>query len=75
MIDPKNDLPEEMVADFIELKLGLSDAEMPYGYGDRASDKIANMSEEEASQYAKRIFDLFLKLSGLETKEPQTPPL
>ena len=70
LIDPSNDLPEDLVADFIRLKLGLSDAEMPYGYGDRASEKTTNMSEDEASQCAKGIFDLFLKLSAGEMREP-----
>jgi len=64
-IDPDNDLPGELLADFDAMKNGISDAEVPYGFGEYASKKIEQLSEDEASAYADTIFDMFLKISGV----------
>ncbi len=64
-IRPDDDLPEEMVAEFDKLKFALSDAEMPFGFGEHAAKKIHDMSEEEASDLARTIFSLFLRLHDL----------
>jgi hypothetical protein len=61
-IDRNGDLPGPMVKEFDELRYALSDAEMPYGYGEHAQRKLQEMSEDEASALARRIFGMFLKL-------------
>ena len=38
---------------------------MPFGFGQHAAKKIHDMSEEEASDLARTIFSLFLKLHDL----------
>jgi hypothetical protein len=60
-IDRHADLSEHAASEFDLLRYALSDAEMPYGFGEHATKKIADMSEEEATQLAKRIFTLFLQ--------------
>ena len=68
-IRPDDDLPEEMVAQFDKLKFSLSDAEMPFGFGEHAAKKIHDMTEEEASDLARTIFSLFLKLHDLAPEQ------
>jgi len=61
-IDRNHELPESLVPEFDEIRYALSDAEMPYGYGEHAAKKLHEMTEDEASQLARRIFALYLKL-------------
>jgi hypothetical protein len=51
-----------MVEEFKRIKYALSDAEMPYGYGEHAAKKIHDMSEDEAVELARSIFRMFLSL-------------
>ena len=67
LIDAKSDLPDELQNDFFLLKDSLSDAEMPYGSGQRAAEKIQAMSEDQASAKAAEIFALFVRLSPAES--------
>lgn len=69
LIHRSEDLPEHLMGDFAELKNAVSDADMPYGLGEHASEKIKAMTEEEASRYAQKIFSMFLRMFELE-KEP-----
>ncbi len=68
LIDVRHDLPEELLDEFCELRNALSDAEMPYGSGQRAAEKIEAISEEEASAWARKILAMFLQLRELEVK-------
>ncbi len=69
-IDPNRDLPESMVSEYDLLRYALSDAEkMPYGFGEFAAKKIHEMSEDEASEIARKIFSMFLLLHDSETQE------
>ena len=61
------DLPEHLIGDFAELKNAVSDAEMPYGFGENASKKIKALSEDEASRYARTIYSMFLRNFELAT--------
>lgn len=61
-VNPRRDLPDALVVEFDEIRYALSDADMPYGYGERAAKKLHDMSEEEASRLARRLFNLFLRL-------------
>jgi hypothetical protein len=65
-LDPEHDLPQAIIPEFDELKNALSDAEMPYGYGERAATKLHGMSEEAASTLARTIYSIFLRLHELE---------
>ncbi len=64
-----DDLPESLKGDFDGVKFALSDADMPYGYGKHAAKKLHDMSEDEASELARRIFSIFLRLYELEPQE------
>jgi hypothetical protein len=66
LIRPSDDLPSELADDFRRLRYALSDAEMPYGYGERAVKKLHDMSDEEASELARTIFSMYLRLCELE---------
>jgi hypothetical protein len=66
LIRPASDLSGEFVEEFQRLRYALSDAEMPYGYGERAYQKLRDMTEDEASELARTIFSMFLKLHDLE---------
>jgi hypothetical protein len=59
LINPTSDVPDEFLADFYLLKKALSDAEMPYGEGERAADKIQAMTEDEASATAGEIVSFY----------------
>ena len=61
-INPKDDLPEPLLEEFMGIRYSLSDEGMPYGYGEHAAEKMKELSEDEASEIARRIFALFLKL-------------
>lgn len=50
-----------MTKDFDALRYALSDAEMPYGYGDHAAKKSHDMSEDEAAELAHSIFAMFFE--------------
>ena len=67
LLDAKQDLPPELLDDFYALRNALSNAEMPYGSGERAAKKIQALSEDEASAWARNIFSLFLELIGAES--------
>jgi hypothetical protein len=64
LINAKDDLPSDLIKDFYSLRNALSDAEMPYGSGERAAKKLKDMTEDDASSLARSIFSLFLKLHG-----------
>ena len=66
-IRPSVDLPAELVDEFQWLRYALSDAEMPYGYGQRATKKLHDMSDKEASEVARTIFSIFLRICDLES--------
>ncbi len=63
LVNAKSDLPEELQNDFFKLKDAISDAEMPYGSGQRAAQKIEAMTEDEASAKADEILSIFKRLS------------
>jgi hypothetical protein len=63
---PYADLPAELVDEFQRLRYALSDADMPYGYGQRAAKKLAEMSDDEASELARTIFSMFLRIYETE---------
>jgi hypothetical protein len=67
LIRPSVDLPAELVDEFQRLRYALSDAEMPYGYGQRAAKKLHDMSDEEAAELARTIFSIFLRICELES--------
>jgi len=62
LIDPPADVPDELLTDFYLLKKTLSDTETAYGEGERAADKVQEMSEDEASRTAGAIVSFLLKL-------------
>lgn len=64
-VDRSGDLPPSMAKEFDGLRYALSDAEMPYGYGEHAARRIHDMNEDEASALASLIFSMFLRLNGL----------
>jgi hypothetical protein len=68
LIDANEDLPHDLIDDFCTLRNALSDAEMAYGSGERAAEKIRAMDEEEASSWASKIFATCLELCGQESK-------
>jgi hypothetical protein len=59
-------MPPEVADELRRLRYALSDAEMPYGYGERAARKLRDMSDEEASELARTIFSMYLQLCELE---------
>jgi hypothetical protein len=71
-IHPHEDLPQSVLEGFDEIKYGISDADVPYGYGQRAAVKIDALSEGEASRYAQKIFSMFLNLVELEAASRST---
>jgi hypothetical protein len=66
LVRPTDPLPAGVADEFRWLRYSLSDAEMPYGYGERAAKKLHDMSDEEASELARTIFSIFLQLRELE---------
>jgi len=66
LVRPTDPLPAEVADEFRWLRYALSDAEMPYGYGERAAKKLHDMSDEEASELARTIFSIFLQLREVE---------
>jgi len=66
LVRPTDPLPAEVADEFRWLRYVLSDAEMPYGYGERAAKKLHDMRDEEASELARTIFSIFLRLRELE---------
>ncbi len=65
LLNAKQDLPPELIEPFYAVQIALSDAEMPFGYGEHAAKKLTAMNEDEASALARGIFSIFLKLGGL----------
>lgn len=65
LVNLRDDLPENLYTEFANLRNALSDADMPYGSGERAAEKIGALTEEEAAAQARNIFQLFLKLHSL----------
>jgi hypothetical protein len=59
-------LPRLISEEFQALKIALSDADMPYGYGERAAKKIHDMTEDEAAKQAQAIFRMFLTVDQME---------
>ena len=70
VIRPQDDLPEQLSDDFREIRYALSDEGMPYGYGEHAAKKLQDMTEKEASEVAREIFSIFLRLTGIENTVP-----
>jgi hypothetical protein len=66
-IRPSVDLPAELVDEFQWLRYALSDAEMPYGFGQRAAKKLREMSDQEASELARTVLSMFLRIRALES--------
>ena len=66
LIRTTDPLPAEVADGLRRLRYALSDAEMPYGYGERAAQKLREMSDEEASELARTILSMFLQLCELE---------
>src|SRR3990170_4833109 len=62
LIRTTDPLPAELADEFRRLRYALSDAEMPYGYGERAARKLHDMSDEEASELARAVLSMFLQL-------------
>jgi hypothetical protein len=65
-VDPERDIPRSMMSEFDAFRNVLSDAKMPYGYGEHAATKLKQMSDEDASALARQIFAMFLRLNALE---------
>lgn len=63
-VNPRDDLPAELLPDYYEFRNAISDADVPYGSGERAAKKIHDMTDDQASALADSIFDMFLRLSG-----------
>jgi hypothetical protein len=59
-------LPRLILDEFQGLKFALSDADMPYGYGERAAKKIHDMTEDEAAKQAQALFRMFLTVDQME---------
>jgi hypothetical protein len=62
-------LPANVLDDFWHLRNSLSDADMPYGSGERANVKINSLTDDEASLFARTIHSMFLKLSGIRSEQ------
>jgi uncharacterized membrane protein len=62
-------LPDEVRDDFWHLRNALSDADMPYGSGERAKVKINALTDDEASSFAGMIDSMFLRLSAICSKQ------
>jgi len=63
-VRPQEDMPEALADEFRAIRYSLSDEGMPYGYGQHAAKKLDDMTEDEASDLAGRLFALYVKLSG-----------
>jgi len=68
-VDHLHDLPAALADQFDELRYMLSDAEMPYGYGEHTAKKLHEMTDDEATELARSIYSIFLKLYELEPQE------
>jgi len=66
LIRPSDTLPAELADELRWLRYALSDAEMPYGYGQRAAKKLHDMSDEEAAELARTILAIYLRLCEQE---------
>jgi hypothetical protein len=69
LVDPRHDLPRELVNAFCGLRNAVSDAEMPYGLGERAAEKLRVMSEDEASTLAGKILSMCLAFGDIEATQ------
>jgi hypothetical protein len=69
LVNAKEDLPPELLNDYYTLRNVLSDADMPYGNGERAAKKLQHMNEDEASALASKIFSIFLALSDRMSRQ------
>jgi len=65
-IDPHKDLPDSLVSDFMDLKFKLV-ADQVEGDRGTVSRAIQTIDNEEASQIAGEIVDMFLTLHDLPT--------
>ncbi|HUY92044.1 MAG TPA: hypothetical protein VMV10_25105 [Pirellulales bacterium] len=63
-VNPRDDLPADLLPDYYEFRNAISDADVPYGSGERAAKKIRDMTDDQASALAGSIFDMFLGLCG-----------
>lgn len=71
-LNPSADLPPELLPGFYQFRNAISDADVPYGYGDRAAKRIREMSDEQASELARSIFEMFLRLCCQPTESAAT---
>ena len=51
-----------MLQDFFTFRNAISDADMPYGYGERAAKKIHDMDAEQAAALETSIVEMARKL-------------
>lgn len=65
----KNDLPADLLPDYYEFRNTISDADVPYGSGERAAKKIRDMTDDQACALADSVFDMFLRISGLPAEQ------
>lgn len=66
------DLPESLRDDFQGLRYALSDADLPYGYGERAVTKLRDMTSDQAADAARLIFAMYVRLGEL-ARQPVAP--
>jgi hypothetical protein len=64
-IDPEQELPEPLATDFIAIKYRLTTDQV---VGDRGtvSKEIEKIDDEEASQIARQLFEMFLEVYDLK---------
>ena len=74
LVEAREDLPPELLDEFFLIRNALSDAEMPYGSGERAAQKLKAMSEDQSSSLARNIFSMILKLHGLGSEPTASDP-
>jgi hypothetical protein len=70
-IDPNQDLPERLMPQFDRIKFTLMTDEVS---GDRGavSKELEKISDDEASQIARQLFDMFLELHDLKETSHET---
>jgi uncharacterized membrane protein len=69
----KQDLPESIRDEFWQLRYALSDADMPYGDGQRAKQKIAALTDEEAASAAESIRSMQAEITSARPASRGSP--
>jgi len=62
LIRSQDELPADVANALLGVRYALSDAESPFGYGERAVKKLHDMSDEEAAELARSILAMFLRV-------------